>query len=348
MTPWTTSCVGHRDEEHRFGLGSVADDDAPRVGGGVADPQDLAVAAATHPVRPSPIGIRRLAGSGRSVPRKVPWNAIGSQTPVLVIDAIDADRVVVDDAAGLVDDGPGDAVGVLLVRLRRTGQLRDRRAGARRATRVDCGEARCCASRSRSGRRTPGPGPSRRSTRRSPAVVEDQQAEDLVANDDRDVAHRPDALGAVHPRSAGTVPARSPSRTVTRSFAHGASCRTWPRRAGSEPRRRASPSDRPRWAARRSGVGRIVVGPQAGPIHPEQGEGLVDDLLEQTVEVELRRRPPPRSDAGRRRGSRWSSRRERGRGRWSCRAWTMRCGRRVPAPRRARNGVGPDCGDAPT
>ena len=45
-------------------------------------------------------------------------------------------------------------------------------------------------------------------------------------------------------------------------------------------------SDSPRWAARLSGsVGRGVVQPQAGAVDAEQGEGLVDDVLEQARDL---------------------------------------------------------------
>ena len=104
--------VGHRHDEHRFRTGGLADDQAAGVGVGIAQEQRLAVLG--HPageslahLDPQQLGL----GIGAAHERALECDRLAPAG--VVVDAIDADRVVRDQRAGLADDRLADAAHVL-------------------------------------------------------------------------------------------------------------------------------------------------------------------------------------------------------------------------------------------
>ena len=167
------------------------------------------------------------------------------------------------------------------------------------------------------------------------AVIEHEQAEHLVAEEDRHVAHRPHAIGAVHPAQVGDRAAEVAGHHADPPLAKGGHPDGL--RAPEAVRRRPSSI-----SLRESALGRemerrraVLVGPQTGPIDAEQVERGVDDLFEETAEVleaaDLGDDPPQRVRARRRIGGR------------------RRVGRPRPgrAGRRSAPGRGPSVGAIP-
>ena len=71
--------------------------------------------SATHPVRPWPTGMRRLSSGGVGVAEEGPFERERLAHGGRVVDPVDPDRVVLGQALGLGDDGPGD--GLLVAQL---------------------------------------------------------------------------------------------------------------------------------------------------------------------------------------------------------------------------------------
>ena len=116
-------------------------------------------------------------------------------------------------------------------------------------------------------------------------VVQDEQAERLVAEHDRHVADRPDAgREGSGPDGRGASPAEIAAHDPDLALAHR--LHAGGRRVARQGR------DDVEHLARQPALGgeakrrrRAVVGPQARGVHPEQGERLVDDVLEQAGQV---------------------------------------------------------------
>ncbi len=271
----------HRHDEHRLGALCRADDERPRVARRVAQSDGLAVlgdpAGEPGPDRHAEQGgVRVLDVHERAL------EGDGLAHPGLVVDAIDADGVVVEQAPRLRHDGLTDA-GHVLQPVEPGGQLRDgAQAAGHRPGRV---------------RQAGAPDGGRHVVRERPgelrlvgrpvvvrAVVQDQQAERCVAEHDRDEADRPHsgaAIGGANGRHRRLEPAAEDADLALAEGVH-------PGRAGvarelrddvEDLGREAALGDQPQW--RRA----VVIGPQAGLVDAEQRERLVDDVTEQPVEV---------------------------------------------------------------
>ena len=116
------------------------------------------------------------------------------------------------------------------------------------------------------------------------AVVQDEQPERLVAEDDRHEAHRADALRAVHPLEArdGPFEPAGEDRDVPLADRRHADRLGVAREARDELEHHAR---QPALGRERQRRRRVVVDPEPGAVGAEQGEGGVDDLLEQPVEI---------------------------------------------------------------
>src|SRR6185295_10114932 len=138
-------------------------------------------------------------------------------------------------------------------------------------------------------------------------VVEDEEAEHLVAEDDRDEAHRADALGTVHPLEARDRPLEvaGEDRDVALADRGHADRLRVTREGRDEIEHRARETALGGEVQRR---GRVVVDPEPGAIRAEEGERGVDDLLEEPVEVlaaaDLRDDPAQGGSTGRLIGAR--------------------------------------------
>ena len=184
-------------------------DSAPRLpptwtprGSAAASPRRIvALWSATHPVRPSPMRSRRTSTDGVPMPMNSPWNAIGSQVCGDVVHAVDADRVVGDELVRLGDDRLADALG-LLDPVEPRGQLLDRsQAGGALEHRV---EQAGVGDRDRhlAGERGAQPQLVRRPVV-GRAVVEDEQADGLVAEHERHEVDRAEPLPGVEVAERG-------------------------------------------------------------------------------------------------------------------------------------------------
>ena len=112
MTPWTvpSNSIGTRSIDS----GPSVDWTTSVRGSAIASPRRTGSPwAATQPVSPFPIATRRTDGSGLVAPMNVALEADRFAHRGLVIDPIDADRVVLDERAGPGHDRLGDALDVL-------------------------------------------------------------------------------------------------------------------------------------------------------------------------------------------------------------------------------------------
>ena len=220
------------------------------------------------------------------MPLNSPWNAIGSHVRVAVVDAVDADRVVPDQAVGLGHDRLADALDVLdPVEPRR--ELLDRRAvgprprgrwrtGGRSRTRSPSGwrSVRQLELVRRSSRRAPG-GRGRAGRRVSSRKMSGTKQIVLMPS-----------FHVAPAGWSGSSPGPGRSTRMRRS-------RIARRPVGAvglgELRRRcrASRSLSPRYAARASGCVPGCDEPQAAELIAEQGGRIVEDRLEDRLEVEL-------------------------------------------------------------
>ena len=225
---------------------------------------------------------RSVSGSGSLLPEERALEGDRLADPGGVVDAVDPDGVVVDEPAGLADDRRRDAVDVVDA-VEPDGELGDRpEALGERVGRL--GEPRVL----HRDRDVVAEGAGEVGLVVRPLVVgpvvEDEEAEHLVAEDDRHEAHRADALGAVHPLEArdGPLEVAGEDRDVALADRGHADRLGVAREARDELEHRA------RQAALRGEVQRrrrIVVDPEPGAVRAEEGERGVDDLLEQPVEV---------------------------------------------------------------
>ena len=171
-----------------------ADDQPPRVSCRVTE-------ADRHAVLRDPTGQAvpdrdaQLVGRRGRAAEHGPLERQGLAHAGLVIDPIDPDRVVLGQPLGLSDDGPGDGLEVIEL-AEAAGELRDRgqAIGERPARIGQPGTAD-------GGGHLVAEGAGQRAFVGRPcvglAVVQDQQAERLVAEDERDEADRADADRAV-------------------------------------------------------------------------------------------------------------------------------------------------------
>ena len=203
--------------------------------------------------------------------------------PGLVIDAIDADRVVVRESLGLRHDRPRDRL--LVAELAEpAGELGDRREpigeGPARIGQPGAADRRGHLVAEGPGQRAfvgrPGVGL---------AVVEHEEAEGLVAEHERHEAHAPDTDGAVDRpelggRGAHGAVEHADAAATDRVHASRRGVR-WQRADRFDDLRREAPVG----AERERRRGGLVVQPEAGPVDAEEPERLVDDVLEQPVDV---------------------------------------------------------------
>ena len=274
--------VRHRHDEHRFGLLRVADDDAARVVRRVAETQRAAVLG--DPAREALADAHAQLGRLRiAQPQEGALERDRLADAAVVVDEVHPDRVVLDEALGLADDGPRDLVDLVDV-AQADGELRDRgQAIGHRPARLGQastadGRGHVVAEGAGQIELVGGPGV-------LVAVVQDEQAERLVAEDDRDVADRADADPAVDGAQAWR---RGPHRRVEdadAAFVDGL-------HAG---RRRVMGQvfdglDDLAAEATRGGEGQWrratrVVAPQPGPLDAEEPERLIDDVIEQALQI---------------------------------------------------------------
>ena len=191
---------GHRDGEHRLRLVVRAHDHAARVRTGIACPdRDVVGRGPAGQALADRDAEHRRVGVGVAQERALEGDRLAH--PGRVVDAVDPDRVVIDQAAGLTDDGRRDALDVMDP-VEADGQLRDRGEplgeGVRRRgePRVLHRDRDVVPERAGEVRLVVRPLVIR-------AVVEDQETQGLVAEHDGHEAHRLDALCAVHALEAG-------------------------------------------------------------------------------------------------------------------------------------------------
>ena len=275
--------VDHRHEEHRLRAGGRRDGDAARIGIGIAQPDALAVLG--DPAGQSladPDSEGGGSGSFGAGERALEGDRLAG--PGLVVDAVDPDGIVVDEAASLGHDGASDA-GHVMDPVQADGQVGDRAQPVGQRAR-QFGEPRIPDG----GRHVVREGPGKVHLALGPGirmvVVEDQQALRLAAEDDRHEADRPDP--------GPKVDVAQVRKGVTEVAVHDLDPLLTDRRHA---RRRRVPregrhelQDLRRQAAL-GGQGqrqrRLAIHPQSGLIDAEERERLIDDVLEEAGQVLL-------------------------------------------------------------
>ena len=240
--------------------------------------------AATHPVRPVPIGTRRTSAEGSETPRNSAAEGDRLAHARGVVDAVDAGGVRGEEAADLGHDGLADlrriveAVqpgGQVLDGVQARGEVADARvqAGVLEGDGDLVGEA---LDEVQLGRRP---------AVRSVAWYSAEQPERLVAVHDRDEADRLEALVVVGARRAPvsfrsqggrrTSVRRSLDRPPARRRAAAPDVGDVARKVGSEAPVRCEPER----------VVAVLDGPQARLVGPEQRERVVEHVVEDPAEV---------------------------------------------------------------